>query len=196
LEGGTIMRLHARLHGGAEGFEGFSATFYDFVASRLLRRVYRRLAQDVAAQAGEGATVLDIGTGPGVLLDELAKQRPDLTVTGVDRSADMVAAAQRKLARYGTRASAHTGDAADLPFTDGAFDLVVSSLSLHHWDRPAEAGRELARVLRPGGRICIYDVPAAPFDELVTDGRKPERTRLKVRIPFMPALVRVVVPAP
>jgi ubiquinone/menaquinone biosynthesis C-methylase UbiE len=196
MEGGTIMRLHARLHGGAEGFDGFSAKFYDFVASRLLRRVYRRLAVDVAAQAGEGAAVLDIGTGPGVLLDELAKRRPDLTVTGVDRSADMVAAARRKLARYGDRATTVTGDAADLPFTDGAFDLIVSSLSLHHWDRPAEAGRELARVLRPGGRICIYDVPAAPFDKLVTDGQKPERTQLTVRVPFMPALVRVVVPAP
>ena len=190
------MRLHARVHGGAEGFDGFSATFYDFMASRLLRRVYRRLAQDVAAQAGEGAAVLDIGTGPGVLLDELAKRRPDLTVTGVDRSADMVAAATRKVARYGPRASAQTGDAADLPCTDGAFDLVVSSLSLHHWDRPAEAGRELARVLKPGGRICIYDVPAAPFDDLAVDGVRLERTQLDIRIPFMPRLVRVVVPAP
>jgi ubiquinone/menaquinone biosynthesis C-methylase UbiE len=188
------MRLHARFHGGSRGFDGFSARFYDFTASHLMRRrVYRRLAQDIAAQAGEGAAVLDVGTGPGVLLEELARNRPDLTVTGVDPSKDMVAAAQRKLARYGPRATAVTGDAADLPFADGAFDLIVSSLSLHHWDRPEEAGRELARVLRPGGRICIYDVPAAPFDEAV--GRKAQRTQLDIRIPFMPALVRVVGPA-
>jgi ubiquinone/menaquinone biosynthesis C-methylase UbiE len=189
------MRLHARLHGGSRGFDGFNARFYDFTASHLMRRVYRRLAQDVAAHAEPGVAVLDVGTGPGVLLDELAKHRPDLTVTGVDPSADMIAAARRKLARFGDRATAVTGDAADLPFPDGSFDLIVSSLSLHHWDRPADAGRELARVLRPGGRICIYDVPAAPFDELAR-GRQPERTQLSIRIPFMPALVRVVVPAP
>lgn len=190
------MRLHARLHGGSRGFDGFNAKFYDFTASHLMRRVYRRLAQDIAAQAGAGASVLDVGTGPGVLLEELAKNRPDLTVTGVDPSADMIAAARRKLARFGDRATAVTGDAADLPFTDGTFDLIVSSLSLHHWDRLADAGRELARVRRPGGRICIYDVPAAPFDQLTSDGQTPERTQLSIRIPFMPALVRVVVPAP
>jgi ubiquinone/menaquinone biosynthesis C-methylase UbiE len=187
------MRLHAHLHGGSRGFDGFGAKFYNLTASHLMRRVYRRLAQDVATQAGEGAAVLDVGTGPGVLLDELAKTRPDLTVTGVDPSAGMVAAATRKLARYGPRATAVIGDAAGLPFPDGTFDLIVSSLSLHHWDRPADAAHELARVLRPGGRICIYDVPAAPFDQLTP---KPERTQLSIRIPFMPALVRVVVPAP
>ncbi len=167
------------------------------MASHLLRRVYRRLAQDVAAQAGEGAAVLDVGTGPGVLLDELARRRPDLTVTGVDPSADMIAAARRKLARFGDRATAVTGDAADLPFTDGAFDLIVSSLSLHHWDRPADAGRELARVLQ-AGRAALHLRPAsaAPFDQLTSDGQQPPRTQLSIRIPFLPALVRVRRTAP
>jgi ubiquinone/menaquinone biosynthesis C-methylase UbiE len=190
------MRLHGRLHGGSQGFEGFNSRFYDLLASSILRGVYRRLARDVAGQAGEGASVLDVGTGPGVLLVELAKLRPDLHVTGVDRSADMVAAAQRKLARFGARAGAVTGDAADLPFTDGSFDLIVSSLSLHHWDRPADAARELTRVLKPGGRICVYDVPSAPFDEFTADGRSAGRTQLRSGIPFLPDLTRFVVSAP
>jgi len=188
------MRLHGvhSGHGGSDGFEGRRSRVYDFVASRLLRRVYRRLARDLAPLAPEGAAVLDVGTGPGVLLVELAELRPDLRLNGVDRSADMVAAAGRKLARYGERASAVTGDAADLPFEDGTFDLVVSSLSLHHWERPQDAAGELARVLRPTGLVCVYDVPAAPFDELATPGRAVQRSEVRSGIPFLPRLTRAV----
>ena len=183
------MRVHRHHHGGPDGFTGRRVRWYDFMASKLIRRLYRRLARDLAPLAPEGGAVLDVGTGPGVLLLELAQQRPDLTLTGLDRSPDMVAAAQHKLARLGTRATAVTGDAADLPFPDASFDLIVSSASLHHWEHPENAAPELARVLRPGGRVCIYDFPTAPFDALTTDG---ERTPIRHRMPFMPKLVRVV----
>jgi ubiquinone/menaquinone biosynthesis C-methylase UbiE len=187
------MRIHARLHGGQRGFDGRNSRFYDFMATRLLRRVYRRLARDAAALAGDGATVLDIGTGPGVLLVELATLRPDLRVTGVDPSADMVAAARRKLTGFGDRADAAVGEAARLPFPDGSFDLVLSSLSLHHWQRPADAAPELRRVLRPGGKVCVYDFRSAPFDALVTPGDRQTRTKVRSGIPFAPALTRLVV---
>jgi SAM-dependent methyltransferase len=56
---------------------------------------------------------------------------------------------------------AEVGDVAKLPYRDGSVDLVVSTLSQHHWpDRPA-ALAELARVLAPGGRIWIYDLRGA-----------------------------------
>jgi ubiquinone/menaquinone biosynthesis C-methylase UbiE len=186
------MALHARLHGGPRAFDGRNTQLYDFVASRLLRRVYRRLARDVAALAPEGAAVLDLGTGPGVLLLELAALRPDLDVTGLDRSADMIAAANRKLARFGPRARAVTGDVASLPFGDASFDLVVSSLSLHHWDHPVEAGNELARVLRPGGKACLYDVANAPFDAVTPGWAQVQRSTVAARIPFLGPLNRLL----
>ena len=135
------MHHHHRNLPGA--FAGRSSRVYDVVARRLLRGVYRRLATDVASSTPHGATVLDVGTGPGVLLAELAKHRPDVVLIGVDLSADMVAAAARNLAPFGGQASVEQGDVAELPFADGSVDVVVSSLSLHHWDRPAEAIREL-----------------------------------------------------
>src|SRR5919199_6766855 len=175
--------IHARSRNVPKLFQGRSSRIYDFVARRVLRRMYRRLAADVAGVAPHGGTVLDVGTGPGVLLVELAARRPDLWLTGVDLSADMVAAAVRNLAPFGERARARVGDVTGLPFPDRSFDLIVSSLSLHHWDDPRAAVPELARVLRPGGQVCIYDFPFAPFDALadaarsrsVLNGRLPQR---------------------
>jgi ubiquinone/menaquinone biosynthesis C-methylase UbiE len=192
-----MMRGHQ--HRNVPGaFAGRHSRMYDLVARRLLRGVYRRLAVDVAASTPDGATVLDVGTGPGLLLAELARRRPDLTLVGIDLSADMVAAAARNLTPFGARASVAQADVAELPFADGSMDVVVSSLSLHHWDRPREAIGELGRVLRPGGRLNIYDFPFAPFDLLesaaqersIFIGGAPERVRLALRIPFLPRFVR------
>jgi ubiquinone/menaquinone biosynthesis C-methylase UbiE len=64
------------------------------------------------------------------------------------------------------------GDVRNLPFSDGEFDLVVSTLSLHHWHDPAKGIQECLRVTAPGGRCWIYDlrtdVPARMHAKLVT----------------------------
>jgi ubiquinone/menaquinone biosynthesis C-methylase UbiE len=167
------IRLHLA-HGHRHGpgtFEGRRTRLYDLLARTLMRGFYHRLAADAEGAVPPGGAVLDVGTGPGVLLAELAKHRPDVHVTGVDLSADMAAAATRNLARYGDRATARVADVADLPFADGSFDLVVTSLSVHHWEHPETAVPELARVLRPGGRLYVYDFPSAPFDTLVDAAR-------------------------
>lgn len=145
---------------------------YDRAARYLFRRLYRRIAEDVAVLAPDDAAVLDVGTGPGVLLVEIARRRDDLRLTGVDLSADMVEAAKRNVAAFGERVTAQVGDVADLPLPDQSYDLIVSSLSAHHWDDPAGAVPELARVLRPGGRLVIYDLGFAPFDVLVDTARE------------------------
>lgn len=188
------MRLHTYVHRGHRGrdaFTGSGARVYNFLASRLLRRVYRRLAHDVAPLAPTGAAVLDVGTGPGVLLVELARIRPDLRLTGVDPSPGMVAAARRNLNRVAGQATVVSGEAGNLPFEDASFDLVVSSLSLHHWPEPADATAELARVLRPAGTVCVYDFPTAPFDELIPPDRSAQWSRVRPGIPFAPVLTRV-----
>jgi ubiquinone/menaquinone biosynthesis C-methylase UbiE len=187
---------HARHRNTPKAFQGRSSRIYDLVSRRVLRGKYRRLAADVAGVAPNGGAVLDVGTGPGVLLVELAARRPDLRLTGVDLSADMIAAATRNLEPFGERACARLGDVTSLPFPDRSFDLIVSSLSLHHWDHPEAAVPELARILRPGGRVYIYDFPFAPFDKLaaaartrsVLNGRSPEQTPIRTGVPFLPCV--------
>jgi ubiquinone/menaquinone biosynthesis C-methylase UbiE len=177
-------------------FEGRSSRFYDRTARWLLRGMYRRFAADVARAAAPGAQVLDVGTGPGVLLVELARRRGDLRLTGLDLSADMIAAARRNLAPFGDRVSTQVGDVTNLPFPDQSFDLIVSSLSLHHWDQPEAGAAELARVLRPDGRVHIYDFGFAPFDALgtVLNGRSAQRSRIGTGIAFL-RCVRYVISA-
>jgi ubiquinone/menaquinone biosynthesis C-methylase UbiE len=185
--------IHRRRRNLPKVFEGRSSRVYDLVSRRLVRRMYRRFAADIARIAPEGAEVLDVGTGPAVLLVELATARPDLRLTGVDLSADMVTSARRNLAPFGDRATALVGNATALPFPDGSFDLVVSSLSLHHWDDPESAAPELARVLRPGGRVYIYDFPFAPFARLadgarrrsVLNGQPPQHTPIRTGVAFL-----------
>lgn len=175
-------------------FRGHPSRVYDFVARRVLRRLYRRIAEDIAATAAPGARVLDVGTGPGVLLVELAKQRSDLDLTGVDLSTDMVAKAQRNVTAFGDRVRVQAADVASLPFSDGSFDLVVSSLSMHHWDHPEAAAPELDRVLRPGGRIHIYDMRIAPFAALAgIPGRRTESSAFRTGVPLFPRFVKYVV---
>jgi len=191
--------IHARRRNVPKVFAGRSSRIYDLVSRRVLRPMYGRLAADVAAVASHGGSVLDVGTGPGILLAELAARRPDLQLTGVDLSTDMIAAATRNLRPFEERACARVGDVTSLPFPDRSFDLIVSSLSLHHWDHPEAAVPELARVLRPGGRVWIYDFPFAPFDKLADTARSrsllsassPERTPIRTGVLF-PRLERYV----
>ena len=166
----THTRLLRPLHPHGS-FEGRSSRFYDVMARRFLRGLYRRIAEDLIIAAPMDSAVLDVGTGPGVLLAEIARARPDLRVTGIDLSGDMVAAAERNISEFGERASVRVGDVADLPFGDRTFDLIVTSFSLHHWADVERAVPELARVLRPGGQLYVYDFQRAPFGVLDTAAR-------------------------
>jgi ubiquinone/menaquinone biosynthesis C-methylase UbiE len=161
-----------------------------------MRGAYRRIARDVVGAVPPNGSVLDVGTGPGRLLTEIASLRADVRITGIDPASDMIDAARRNLAWAGERASAEVADVVDLPFADGTFDVVVSSLSLHHWADPIRGGAEVARVRRPGGQIRIYDLRSAPFAELhtaVTGQQRPvELSRFPVTPLPVPALRRLV----
>ncbi len=105
--------------------------------------------------------MLEVGCGPGRLSVRLARQY-GLNVTGLDLDPAMIERAGANADRAGDggrhRPSFLVGDVASLEFPDGSFDLVVSTLSMHHW-APRTAGlAEIGRVLRPSGRALIWDL--------------------------------------
>lgn len=109
--------------------------------------------------------VLDIGSGPGDLAIEVARRLPGASIVGVDLAPAMVDVATGNVlaARLGSRIRFELADAARLPLDDSSVDLVVSSLSLHHWDQAPAVFAELHRVLRPGGSALIYDLAAIMY---------------------------------
>jgi len=123
---------------------------------RLLRRFVARRAVGMTAR-GEA---VDLGCGPGHLAVELARRAPGLHVTGVDLSDELLAQGvdYARRAGVGDRVSFKKGDARQIPFPDGSLDLVLSTLSLHHWSDPVAVLDEVARVLRPSGSFLIFDL--------------------------------------
>ena len=96
-----------------------------------------------------GRKTLDLGCGEGRLSRDLAALGH--TIVGIDASPTMLGAAREAAPEIET----HLADAAALPFPDGAFDCVIAFMSLQDVDDLEGALRESARVLEPGGRLCV-----------------------------------------
>ena len=103
-----------------------------------------------------GLRILDVGCGDGVLATRLALA--GARVTGIDASADMIAAARRGAKAAGVEIDLVEGDAGDLPFSAGRFDCVVSVATLCFVDDPRPTIREMVRVLKPGGRLILGEL--------------------------------------
>lgn len=127
---------------------------------RLLHRLAISRALALVGGASAGGHAVDIGCGPGHLAVQIANMAPNLQVTGVDLSNALLDEANARVLQAGLahRVDFRTGDAASLPFDDASVDLVVSTLSLHHWSDPALVLDEVTRVLRPGGAFLVFDL--------------------------------------
>jgi len=123
---------------------------------KLMRWFVARRATSMVAR-GEA---IDLGCGPGYLVVEMVRQAPGLHVTGVDLSDEMLAEAEdyAQQRSIGQAAAFRKGDVRQIPFEDGSVDLVVSTLSLHHWSDPVAVLDEVARVLRPDGSLLVFDL--------------------------------------
>jgi ubiquinone/menaquinone biosynthesis C-methylase UbiE len=139
------------------------AAAYDVLAGLFLGGYYDDIAADCAVTlAGIGApSILEVGPGPGHLAERLLALLPDARWTGLDIDRSMLSSAERRLADEGLRDRRHAvvGDVAAMPFEAASFDLVVSSLSAHHWPDADSGFREIHRVLRPGAVALVFDLP-------------------------------------
>ena len=122
----------------------------------------RELRQRVLADAAlrPGVAVLDVGCGTGTLAITV-QRRVGLTgrVVGVDPSAEQIARARAKAARRTLPTEFQRGVIEQLAFPDGTFDVVLSTLMIHHLPAPLKRQglAEITRVLKPGGRLVIAD---------------------------------------
>jgi ubiquinone/menaquinone biosynthesis C-methylase UbiE len=133
-----------------------------FVDTFLFRGQWRELRKKTMSlariQAGE--QVLDVGCGTGTLALEVARRVGSIgRVVGVDPSSEQIAHARSKATRRNVPVEFQIGVIEQLPFPDQTFDVVLSTLMMHHV--PASVKRqglaEITRVLKPGGRLVIAD---------------------------------------
>lgn len=138
----------------------WAAPFYDLYCSAVgLGKGFRAQTLRVAA-IRPGETVLDVGCGTGVLTRLAAEATGQAgSAVGIDPGADMIRVARAQARHAGSAAGFKVAAIEQLPFDDAGFDVVLSSLMLHHLP-PAtrRAGlAEVHRVLKPGGRLVVAD---------------------------------------
>ena len=122
-------------------------------------RAFRKRLVDLARLAA-GESILDVGCGTGSLAIAAKRQvGAGAAVFGIDASPAMIARATSKAARAGIDVSFKTAVAEALPFPDAQFDVVLSTLMLHHLPRKVrqQCAHEIRRVLTPQGRVLVVD---------------------------------------
>jgi phosphatidylethanolamine/phosphatidyl-N-methylethanolamine N-methyltransferase len=131
------------------------AGHYDFTFALFGRKYVKKIVNRLNDET-HGQNVLDVGTGTGLSLPYF---RPDLTITGIDISEDMLARAAQRAERkkLANIAGLHVMDAGDLQFADGAFDSVLATFVMSVVPNPTQVLQEIARVTRPGGRIFLFN---------------------------------------
>jgi ubiquinone/menaquinone biosynthesis C-methylase UbiE len=137
------------------GAMGQAAIFND---ANVLARI-----RDAGRLTGS-SRVLDVACGPGIVVEALARSAGE--VVGCDITPAMLEKARERCARAGLSNTLFMpGRAEALPFDDASFDVVVSRSAVHHFRDPTAAFREMARVVKSGGRVITVDVQSAEAPE-------------------------------
>ena len=141
-------------------------TAYSFDDSEAYEQFMGRWSREVGKaflawlQPPKGAHWLDVGCGTGIFTELISDSCAPASVTAVDPAASQIATARKGVARM--KAEFRLAEAQELPFPDGSFDVVASSLVLNFVPDRARAMSEMLRVARPGGLIaaCVWDLAA------------------------------------
>ena len=164
------------------------AGLYDRMNSVMtagLHHEWRRRAADLA-ELSPGESALDVATGTGDLAFELADRvGPGGEVVGVDFAEKMLELARAKTAEHpGIRVRFESGNALALPYPDGAFDAATVGFGARNFSDLQRGLSEMARVVRPGGRVVILEIttprrpPLSTFFDLWFDRAVPALGRI------------------
>lgn len=133
---------------------------YDKGAKCYMMPEYKYFVWKILHKGIKGGTVLDIGTGSGLLAIELSKVKGGhFDIIAIDISENMIRKAIENAKRAGVRdrITFLVSTAAALPFPDDSFNLVISYASLHHWLEPVAVFNEVERVVKETGSVIIRD---------------------------------------
>jgi ubiquinone/menaquinone biosynthesis C-methylase UbiE len=138
------------------GMEGRVAKWYA-KNTRQDMDEFKALAKRMSANLGAGASVLEVAPGPGYFSIELAKLG-NYKVTGLDISETFVELALNNAREEGVAVGFQHGNASQMPFGDGTFDLILCRAAFKNFSEPVAALKEMHRVLRSGGKALIIDL--------------------------------------
>jgi SAM-dependent methyltransferase len=129
-----------------------------------------------AASPGPGDTVLDVACGGGIIVCAFAPEVKH--ATGIDMTPAMLDRARQLAVEKGlANVSWDQGDVGSLPYADGAFDIVVTRFSMHHFLDPIGVLREMVRVCAPGGRVAVVDMYASENPAKAAEWNRAEKLR-------------------
>ncbi|MDR3675676.1 MAG: methyltransferase domain-containing protein [Acidobacteriota bacterium] len=137
-------------------FNQWAATYDQSVMQRLLFGPVHARMLDLLGQELKDPPrcIIDVGCGTGRLLGVASARWPEAQLFGVDPAEQMALEAQR----LNPNIDFKLAQAESLPFSDQTADIVLTSLSFHHWADQTKGLQEIARVLRPGGLFCLADI--------------------------------------
>lgn len=138
---------------------------WDTMREGFFAEAVREKALSVAA-VESGTLAADIGAGSGFIAEGLI--RKGLRVIAVDQSEAMLEQMRKKLTDS-DGVEYRVGEAETLPIPDGSVDYVFANMYLHHVESPAQAIKEMVRILKPEGRLVITDLDEHDFDFLRTE---------------------------
>lgn len=140
-----------------KAFDDRAATYESGRHGQLHKEISERVvALALSRVAAAPSRVLDVGSGTGYVLRQLAARLPHAAeFTGIDAAPSMVAVASDSATDQ--RLRFQQGTAERLPVADATYDLIVSTTSFDHWTDQAAGLRECARALKPGGTLILTD---------------------------------------
>jgi ubiquinone/menaquinone biosynthesis C-methylase UbiE len=152
---------------GTNGIVLHSPASYDLLLWILTLGRERSLREKALRLANllPGEVVLDVGCGTGTLAIAARRQVGQAgSVCGVDASPEMITRAKKKAAKAGLKVDFRNAFVEALPFPDAHFDVVLSSMMLHHLPGKVrrQCAAEIRRVLKPGGRVLAVDFGTSP----------------------------------